>query len=121
MKNNFYNSILALGMMYMIWNIWSKLNSRGPGRSIADAPPPMTRSDWNDFYVRASVFLIIGYLLLRSNTKNIGNIAGFVILSILWAIGSFFVSIGYFKLGFSSFFVPPLGILVLNYYFIYKS
>ena len=119
MKNNFYNSILALGLMYMIWDLWARIY--GSRISFGGPERVLTQSDWNRIYVRSGVFLIIGYLLLRSNTKNIGNIAGFVILSILWSIGSFLVSLGYFQLGFSSFFVPPLGILVLNYYFIYKS
>ena len=119
MKNNFYNSILALGLMYMIWDLWVKIY----GNRITFGGPELalTQSDWNQIYVRFGVFLIIGYLLLRSNTKNIGNIAGFVILSILWSIGSVLVSLKHLRLGFSSFFVPPLGILVLNYYFIYKS
>ena len=120
MKNKFYNVVLALGMVFTIWNILWTLWSRGPGRGIGSPAPPMTATDWKDFYVRASILSILGIFLLQSNTKNITNIAGFLILSIIWVFGSFVASLHLsFYCGNVSFYSIPLGVLLLSYFFIY--
>ena len=123
MKNNYYNAVLALGLTFLMWELsmkWAISNI-----SFFGGPPPVLTHDWNVLYLKGGLILIMGFLLLRSNTKNIGNIVLYCILSLLWSLGAFFGAVIY---GTPFGFAPgvllsgiALGVVVLDYYFIYKS
>ena len=123
MKNNYYNAVLALGLTFLMWELffrWLVLNI-----SFGGPTPVLTQSDKNMLFLKGGLILIMGFLLLRSNTKNIGNIVLYGILSLLWSLGAFFGAVIY---GTPFGFAPgvllsgiALGVVVLDYYFIYKS
>ena len=123
MKNNYYNAVLALGLTFLMWELsmkWAISNI-----SFGGPRPVLTQSEKNMVFLKGGLILIMGFLLLRSNTKNIGNIVLYGILSLLWSLGAFFGAVMYgTPFGFAPellLSVIALGVVVLDYYFIYKS